>query len=122
MIQVKPLIFTVFSLILVHTDSLAGLKHRILVPSSPVQATHSSYMPDPKLTPGDVLAISKEDICGNGEKILPHMLPMGLKREVFDRYGIRADAPGGVQVDRLIPAHLGGSNSLQNLWPQPLTG
>jgi hypothetical protein len=47
---------------------------------------------------------------------------MSLKRQVFDRYGMGPNAPSGFNVDHLIPVGLGGSNSLDNLWPQPLAG
>src|SRR5262245_28773899 len=79
-----------------------------------------SYLPNPKLTPGDAEEVLREKVCAatysRSEKI-----PIDVKRQVFDRYGVGHDAVG-FNVDHLIPAKLGGSNSLKNLWPQPLAG
>jgi hypothetical protein len=44
-----------------------------------------------------------------------------LKTQVFARYGIK-DLESGYHVDRLVPIKLGGANSPDNLWPQPLSG
>src|SRR4029077_18754254 len=44
-----------------------------------------------------------------------------VKSQVFERYGIRGTLIG-YHVDHLIPPGLGGSNSIKNLWPQPLGG
>jgi hypothetical protein len=46
---------------------------------------------------------------------------MAEKRQVFDRYRIDKHE-FGYKVDHLIPVRLGGSNSMDNLWPQPLSG
>jgi hypothetical protein len=82
----------------------------------------SSYMPNPKLTPGTTLKVSKDDLCGSRYKSADRSIPISLKRKVFDLYGIRADNPTPFNVDHLIPVSLGGSNSIENLWPQPLSG
>jgi len=79
-----------------------------------------SHMPNPKLTPGDVIAVTRDELC-NGDYTSPAAkIPIALKRRVFDRYKMRPEA-GGYNVDHLIPVKLGGSNSLKNLWPQPLS-
>ena len=82
----------------------------------------SSYMPNAKLTPGTALKVNKDDLCGSGYKPLDGSVPISLKRKVFDLYEIRADQPTSYNVDHLIPVSLGGSNSIKNLWPQPLSG
>jgi hypothetical protein len=81
-----------------------------------------SYMPDPKLTPGEAAEVTKDDLCGSGRTALVDKISIKVKSQVFDIYGIRADAPVAYNVDHLVPSSLGGTNSIKNLWPQPLSG
>ena len=81
-----------------------------------------SYMPDPSLTPGHTMAVTKDDLCREGQPGLRDKVSMKVKAQVFDLYGIRPDTPGSFNVDHLVPVSLGGSNNLENLWPQPLSG
>jgi hypothetical protein len=81
-----------------------------------------SYLPNSRLTPGEALKVNKDDLCGSGYKPSDRSVPMSLKRTVFDRYLIKAGDPTPYNVDHLIPVSLGGTNSIKNLWPQPLTG
>jgi hypothetical protein len=80
------------------------------------------YLPDPKLTPGDTIAVTKEEVCGTGHTALIDAIPVRVKGQVFDRYGISTAGPSSYNIDHLIPVKLGGSNSIKNLWPQPLSG
>jgi hypothetical protein len=80
------------------------------------------YMPDPKLTPGHTMAVTKDDLCREGQTSIDDKVSIKVKSQVFDLYGIRPDTPGSYNVDRLVPASLGGSNEIGNLWPQPLSG
>lgn len=79
------------------------------------------YLPDPKLTPGDSLSVSKDDLCKAGYKSSADDLTIAVKRGVFDRY-VMSPTDVGYNVDHLIPIGLGGSDSVKNLWPQPLAG
>src|SRR5688572_14754425 len=81
-----------------------------------------SYMPDPRLTPGHTIAVTKDELCREGQTAIRDKVSIKVKSQVFDLYGIRADTPGSYNVDHLVPASLGGSNSIENLWPQPLSG
>src|SRR5438552_11859374 len=80
------------------------------------------YLPDPKLTPGDTAAVTKEEVCGTRHTALIDPIPVRVKGQVFARYGISTAGPSSYNIDHLIPAKLGGSNSIKNLWPQPLSG
>src|SRR5437764_1619157 len=75
-------------------------------------------LPDPKLTPGDVLPVTKEDICTPGYSKKVRNVPEAVKRKVYALYGIQQHEPGEYEVDHLISLELGGSNSIRNLWPE----
>jgi hypothetical protein len=82
---------------------------------NPRSATVS--IPNPRLTPGAAIFISKEDVCrapGDGNKAAP----AGLRQKVFEEYGIRRPRPHAYEVDYLITPALGGADDIRNLWPQ----
>lgn len=80
------------------------------------------HLPDPKLTPGETLPLTKDELCGNGRAALDDDVSIKMKSRVFDLYGIKPDTPVSYNVEHLIPTDLGGSSSIKNLWPQPLSG
>ena len=45
-------------------------------------------------------------------------VPVALRRQVFDEYGIPAAEPSAYEVDYLITPALGGADDIHNLWPQ----
>jgi hypothetical protein len=71
---------------------------------------------DPRLTPGAVAA-EFHPVCGV-ESEAPLVSP-AVAVEVFRRYGILKPRPGDYEVDYLVPADLGGTSGVSNLWPQP---
>jgi hypothetical protein len=73
------------------------------------------------LTPGATLDVTQKELCEHGYESPDRTIPITLKIQVADRYAISQDM-AGFNVDHLIPVGLGGSNSLKNLWPQPLSG
>jgi hypothetical protein len=79
------------------------------------------HLPDPKLTPGASLDLSRDQLCNPEVREAVGRLPAAVKRQVFDRYG-KSPSELGYNVDHLIPTDLGGSDSIENLWPQPLSG
>ena len=75
-------------------------------------------MPDPKLTPGDVLDVTLADIQVKGYSAKVRNVPISVKREVYASYGIVHWNKGEYEVDHLVSLSLGGSNSKKNLWPE----
>lgn len=74
--------------------------------------------PDPALTPGATLPVTKDDICVPGYTQKVRNVPLDVKRQVYAEYGITQHRSGDYEVDHLISLELGGSNSVKNLWPQ----
>lgn len=74
-------------------------------------------VPNPALTPGAMLEATTKDVCTSGWATAHRNVPQSRKREVFKRYGLK---PNGVtfEVDHLVSLQLGGSNAIENLWPQ----
>lgn len=75
-------------------------------------------LPDPKLTPGDVLPVTRADVCVPGYSKKVRDVPKSVKDQAYAEYGIASHRPGDFEVDHLISLELGGSNSIRNLWPQ----
>jgi hypothetical protein len=78
----------------------------------------SQNIPNPSLTPGDILTTSMEDICTPGYSKSVRNVPSSVKQEAYKAYGIYEHGPGEYEVDHLISLELGGSNSIKNLWPE----
>jgi hypothetical protein len=77
-------------------------------------------LPDPNLTPGAVYAdFGYKQACVEGTPEYRYVLTPSQKREVYGRYNV---LPGQrYEIDRLVPATLGGTDAPENLWPQSLT-
>ncbi len=82
------------------------------------QPATAPILPDPKLTPGDVLDVTLADIQVVGYSAKVRNVPVAVKRQVYASYGIGHWEKGEYEVDHLISLSLGGSNSVKNLWPQ----
>ncbi len=84
-----------------------------------------AVLPNPKLTPGDVLpAASADDVCTPGWATEHRHVTESMRDQVYAEYGKNPQEVGycgaaGCEVDHLIALELGGSNDIKNLWPQP---
>ncbi len=90
------------------------------------RASATGAAPDPRLTPGAIFPnASTALVCRRGyargvRDRLNSAQWIALKRQVYARYGIASHAPGAYEVDHREPLALGGTNSIPNLWPQPI--
>ncbi|MBS1824526.1 MAG: zf-HC2 domain-containing protein [Acidobacteria bacterium] len=76
-------------------------------------------MPNPVLTPGAAVPVSRETVCSASEAEESPKIATALAITVFNHYGIRNPQSQAYEVDYLITPSLGGSQDVRNLWPQP---
>ena len=74
--------------------------------------------PDLRITPGATVPVTENDVCGTTERTVP-VVPVSLKRKVFELYGVTPPQPNAYEVDYLITPELGGATDIRNLWPEP---
>jgi hypothetical protein len=79
-------------------------------------------LPSSFLTPGDAKKVSKEQICAPGYVASLKPTKNSTKEEAFSRYGLRDGQSKTDVLDHLIPVELGGTESVENLWPEPAKG
>ncbi len=78
-------------------------------------------LPRPSLTPGVALHVGVAKICTSGYASSVRDVPDAEKSRVYERYGVTW-VPYRHEVDHLISLELGGSNAIDNLWPEPYAG
>jgi len=76
-------------------------------------------IPQSRLTPGDTVLTSRDNICRNNLENDPAPVPTSLRQAVFEEYGMSHIRPQDYELDYLITPKLGGATSLRNLWPEP---
>jgi hypothetical protein len=87
-------------------------------PPSDIAEAAGPLVPDSRLTPGAVRALSAAQVCTAGGPA-ENRPPRDLQRAVFHEYGMDRAAPDAYEVDHLITPALGGSEDIRNLWPEP---
>jgi hypothetical protein len=80
--------------------------------------------PNPVLTPGHLCTANDVDFLG---RRYPEQIPLctrnilpETKVAVLHQYNIPLADRDKYKIDHLIPLVLGGSNSIDNIWPQPI--
>lgn len=76
-------------------------------------------IPDPNLTPGATLPLSRDDVCAAGIAETVRLVPAHVALRVFAAYGIHEPQPRAYELDYLITPALGGADNIRNFWPQP---
>jgi hypothetical protein len=84
-----------------------------------VPRPESRAIPDPSLTPGTTLPVTKECLCTAGMTDTVRLVPSSVAQQVFAAYGIHGPQPGAYELDYLITPALGGADNIRNFWPQP---
>lgn len=86
------------------------------------QLTEDTY-PDPSQTSGDIFSdVAVSQLCGGKYSRKTRHVPSSLKREIKSNYHIDPDQFSDYSIDHFIPISLGGTNEVQNLWPQKVKG
>jgi len=99
------------------TKPMESRKSERVVPPKAASSLEAGSLPDPKLTPGATLDVTKDDICTPGYSKKVRDVPVSVKRQVYAEYNTKY-VPHMYEVDHLISLELGGSNSTRNLWPE----
>ncbi|MFC4453469.1 hypothetical protein [Deinococcus sonorensis] len=78
----------------------------------------AAILPDPKLSPEDVLTTDTTLICQPGYNQTVRNVPQPLKEQIYREYGITHRESGEYEIDHIVSLELGGSNSALNLYPE----
>jgi hypothetical protein len=107
----------------------AGLLTGALLGTSPAGAVPSKVgpLPDTSLTPGArdenvTQANVTQTICVPGYTKSVRNVSAKTKTKVYSEYKVSRKDRSRYTIDHLIPVELGGSNALDNLWPEPKNG
>jgi hypothetical protein len=79
-------------------------------------------LPSSMLTPGDARKVTREQICAPDYAASLKPTKDSVIEEAFSRYGLRDGKSSSAVLDHLIPVALGGTDSVENLWPEPAKG
>jgi hypothetical protein len=102
---------------------IASARHLIalLLLSVSTALAHDPALPLAELTPGDVFSdVTAEQLSRVGYSKKARHVSEQLRQQVFAEYGIPFAARNDYEVDHLVSLSIGGSNSIRNLWPEPL--
>lgn len=78
------------------------------------------HLPNPHLTPGKTVTISKADLCSTKWGKDVRHVSLSMKKQVCLRYGVHACPGPSWEIDHLVSRELGGADDVANLWPQPI--
>lgn len=97
----------------------------LLVIPLTVVAANPQQLPNPNLTPGKAdPTLTKEIICSSDFRTgTIRNVTQKIRNQVYKNYNVEnykgyCSGTEGCEVDHLISLELGGSNDIQNLWPQ----
>lgn len=76
-------------------------------------------LPESNLTPGATRAVSIGEVCSILHEQVVREVSDSVRKQVFEEYGIKNARSEDYEIDYLIAPGLGGTDYIQNLWPQP---
>jgi hypothetical protein len=62
---------------------------------------HSPILPDPTMTPGDVLTTDAQVVCQPGYARSVRNVPQSVKNQVYRQYGVTSRQPHEYEVDHV---------------------
>ncbi len=63
--------------------------------------------------------VSLAEVCTMAHEEVEVDVPAATRSAVFKEYGIAGAVPADYEIDYLVAPGLGGSEDIQNLWPEP---
>jgi hypothetical protein len=85
---------------------------------SGVVAFEAEMVPNRSLTPGATRQVAVRDVCVMAHEEVVKAVPVALRQQVFQEYGIANANADNYEVDYLITPGLGGVEDIRNLWPE----
>ena len=82
-------------------------------------ALKPGVFPNRSLTPGAIRSVEQKDVCRADDNDPAWLIPASVQHDVLREYGITGSRAKDYQLDYLIPASLGGTPDVQNVWPEP---
>lgn len=79
------------------------------------------FVPNARLTPGATVLAGRQEVC-TAAAPKNRMVPVSLRKQVLEEYGVGNAEPRAYEVDYLITPALGGADDIRNLWPQSYSG
>jgi hypothetical protein len=76
-------------------------------------------LPRRTLTPGSTRAVQVSDLCSRQDLDNDPPVNPSLEQAVFSEYGLSPASKKDYELDYLISPSLGGTDTIENLWPQP---
>jgi len=83
--------------------------------SSSSSAEEYINVPNPNITPGEVITTNKHLVCMKGFSKMIRRTTYEMKRKTYQAYEIRNTKAN--KIDHLVPLSLGGADSMKNIWP-----
>ena len=92
--------------------------------SEDVASNCARYLPDPAITPGRVCSQSDPNFSGyrypGHVAVCARSVSSAEKDSIAARYGVARGEYSQYEFDHFIPLSIGGSDAVENVWPQPL--